>query len=108
MASCAAFEEPEGTAGAVNNTCPRWCVTEHGQLDGEEDHLHTSAGLRLADGVTAHLCATVDPNTGQTDGPYILVESQEWTLDHAKSVGHALIALADSDVPRGQAGPQLV
>ena len=81
--------------------CPAWCVTEHGELDGEEDHLHTGAGLRLADGVTAHLCATVDPDTGDTDGPYVLVESEEWTLDQARSIGRALIDLtrqADGDV----------
>jgi hypothetical protein len=82
------------------DTCPAWCITEHGELDGEEDHLHTGAGLRLADGVTAHLCATVDPDTGDTDGPYILVDSEEWTLHQARSIGHALIALtqqADDD-----------
>ena len=83
-----------------HDTCPTWCVTEHGQLDGEEDHLHTGAGLRLAQGVTAHLCATVDPDTGDTDGPYILVDSEEWTLEQARSIGHALIAItqqADDD-----------
>ena len=79
-------------------TCPAWCVTEHGQLDGEEDHLHTGAGLQLAHGVTAQLCATIDPHTGATDGPYVLVESAEWTLERARSIGHALIALTEQAV----------
>jgi len=77
------------------DTCPAWCVTEHGELAGEDDHLHTSAGLRLAPDVAARLCATVDPDTGEVDGPYVLVESEEWTLERARSVGQALIALTE-------------
>jgi len=88
-------------------TCPAWCVIEHGELDGEEDHLHTGASLRLAHGVTAHLCATVDPDTGDTDGPYILVDSEEWTLEQARRIGQALIALADTGAPTNRPGPHL-
>lgn len=77
------------------DTCPAWCVTKHGELQDEEDHLHISAGLRLTAGVAAHLCITIDPYTGATDGPYILADSEEWTLDQARSIGHALIALTE-------------
>lgn len=80
------------------DTCPSWCVTEHGVLQGEDDRLHSGAGLRLAHGVTAHLCTSVDPGTGEVDGPYVVVGAEEWSLARTRSVGHALIALA------GQAG----
>ena len=85
------------------DTCPAWCAIEHGDLDGEDDHVHTSPGMRLARGVTAQLCVTVDPVSGKTDGPYVLVGSEEWTLERARSIGHALIALteqADGDNTR--------
>lgn len=88
-------------SASQSNTCPTWCVTEHGQFYGEEDHLHTGAGVRLGHGHTAHcaLCATVDPSSGETDGPYIIVAAQEWTLEQARSIGHALIALTEQVDP---------
>jgi hypothetical protein len=57
--------------------------------------------------VTAHLCATVDPYTGDTDGPYILVDSEEFTLERARSIGQALIALANTGAPTDQRRPHL-
>jgi hypothetical protein len=83
------------TFAGRHETCPTWCVTQHGELEGEEDHLHMGANLRLTYAVTAQLCATIDLNSGTADGPYVLVDSEEWTLEQARSVGHALIALAD-------------
>ena len=107
MTNSSAVNDGDDPYVPASNTCPRWCRTEHGELDGEENHLHTGASLRLADGVTAYLCATIDPYTGATDGPYILVESEEWSLDRARSIGQALIALADSGTPPGQTEPHL-
>jgi hypothetical protein len=79
----------------VPATCPAWCTTEHGVFAGEDDWLHTGAPLYLTTEVTARLCASVNPDSGATDGPYVIVNSDdEWTLDHTRSVGHALIALA--------------
>lgn len=89
------------------DTCPPWCTIEHGIFAGEDDHLHTGAPLYLTETVTAILCATIDPDTGATDGPYLLVDSQEWTLDHARSVGQALVALAADGAPTSHTGPHL-
>lgn len=83
------------TAVGCTDTCPPWCVAEHGVFSGEDDHLHSGAGLPLAHGVTAQLCTTVDPDTGIVDGPYVVVGAEEWTLERARSVGQALIALAE-------------
>lgn len=80
----------------VPSACPAWCTTEHGVFLGEDDHLHTGAPLYLTEGVIARLCATVDPDTGAVDGPYVVVDSDEWTLDHTRSVGRAVIALAET------------
>jgi hypothetical protein len=93
----------------VPATCPAWCTTEHGVFAGEDDWLHTGAPLSLTTEVIARLCATIDPDTGATDGPYVIVESDEWTLDYTRSVGHALIALAATADSRTTAptGPHL-
>jgi hypothetical protein len=97
------------SANAVPSSagCPAWCTIEHGVFNGEDDHLHTSAPLYLTGTVTAILCATIDPATGATDGPYLHVDGEEWTLDHTRSIGQALIALADAGSPTGQTGPHL-
>ena len=87
--------------------CPSWCTIEHGVFPGEDDHLHTGAPLYLTETVAAILCATIDPDTGATDGPYLNVDSTEWTLDHTRSIGRALIALADAGAPTGHTGPHL-
>ena len=87
------------THSARPDTCPAWCVLEHGIYAGEDDHLHTGAPLRLARGVTAHLCATIDPKSGRLNGPYVVVGGEEWTLQRTRSIGHALIALAEQAMP---------
>ena len=74
-------------------TCPAWCTTEHGVFADDADWLHTGAPLYLTQQVTARLCASVDPGSGATDGPYVIVDADEWTLDRTRSAGHALIAL---------------
>ena len=96
MASCAAFEESEGTAGAVKNTCPRWCVTEHGVLHGEEDWIHTSEPIPMAKGLLPWMAMSIDPKTGAADGPYIVIGTAEHTLSEAKALVAAIIDLANA------------
>jgi hypothetical protein len=50
--------------------------------------------VKLADGLLARLCMSVDPRTGAQDGPYVLVGWSEYTLDEAAALGSALIAMA--------------
>jgi len=79
---------------AATATCPAWCTAEQGVFLGEEDHLHTGAPLPLTTAVTARLCVTIDPETGAADGPYVVVDSDEWTIEHTLNIGHAFLALA--------------
>ena len=76
--------------------CPRWCTNEHGRYAGEDDFLHTGANVVLTGNVTAQLCATVDPDTGETDGPYVLIDGydHELTLDVTRTIGLAFLSLA--------------
>ena len=83
------------TRSSPRNTCPAWCIAEHGVYAGEDDCLHTGEKLRLVDEVVARLCLSCDPETGALDGPYVVVGSEEWTLDQARRVGLALVSLAD-------------
>ena len=91
-----AFEGPAGTA-AVTNTCPRWCVTRHGVHLGEEDWLHTSEPVMIADGLVARLCMSLHPDTGAKDGPYVLIGDSELTLAETTVLGGSLLALACGD-----------
>jgi hypothetical protein len=75
-------------------SCPSWCVADHGAHDGEEDRVHIGAPVEVDDGVLARLCLSVDARDGAQDGPYVLVGWSEYTLDEAASLGSALIALA--------------
>ena len=91
------FLHPPGGVLLLNhNLCPPWCVTEHGVHGGEEDWVHTSDPLSVADGVVARLCLSVDPATADQDGPYVLIGTTEYTVSEARSLGEALIALANA------------
>ena len=81
-------------ASPAVETCPPWCVADHGRHPGEDDRVHTGESVELADGVLARLCLSVDPRTGAPDGPYVLVGWSEYTLDEAAALGSALIAMA--------------
>jgi hypothetical protein len=81
----------------VPNTCPRWCVTHHGVHLGEEDWIHTSEPVMIADGTVARLCMSIDPGTGANDGPYVLIGDSELTLTEAAELGSSLLALASGD-----------
>jgi hypothetical protein len=73
--------------------CPHWCTAVHGVLQGEEDSVHHGETLLLDDDSTARLCMSIDPSTGEHDGPYILIGSKEYTLDQAAQLADQLAAL---------------
>jgi hypothetical protein len=79
-----------------SGACPSWCVTAHGAYVDEEDGLHMGEPLGLAPDLSAYLCLSVDPDTGAVDGPRILVGTEEWSAERARTIGAALLALADA------------
>jgi hypothetical protein len=74
--------------------CPTWCVQEHGTRQGEDDAIHVSVEL-LVRGVSLRLCTTIDPATQQTEGPYVLVGGEEYSLHEADALIDALTQLVD-------------
>ena len=66
----------------------------HGISEGEEDWVHVSEPLVVADEVAARLCMSVDPETDTEDGPYVVVGSREYSLAEAQRLGESLIRLA--------------
>ncbi len=92
MAASHAVEKAAGSPG--RGTCPPWCNVRHGLSDGEEDWVHVSEPLVVADDVAARLCMSVDPETEATDGPYVVVGSREYSLTEAERLGASLMELA--------------
>jgi len=60
----------------------------------EEDWIHSSDPLAIADDLVAHLCMSIDPHTGATDGPYVLIGSTEYAPVKAMVLAMSLLALA--------------
>nr|WP_222265882.1 hypothetical protein [Modestobacter marinus] len=85
--------------------CPPWCVTPHGELAGEDDRVHVGEPVVIADGVLARPCMSVEPGTGTTDGPYVLIGSTECTPAEAEALGRALIAMARAGAVTRPAAP---
>jgi hypothetical protein len=81
-------------------SCPSWCARTHGEVRGEDDTVHVSE-LAIAGNRLLRLCATIDPVTGEQDGPYILVGHLELTLAEADDLLAALTTL----VSRGRGNP---
>ena len=79
-------------------TCPVWCGVRHGQHVGEDDDVHVSGAL-LVKQTVLRLCTTIDPVAGAVDGPYILVDSQEFSLREAKVLIDALTQLVEEALP---------
>lgn len=75
-------------------TCPTWCVQRHGIRQGEDDSIHVSVEL-LVRGVSMKLCATIDPNAQLSEGPYLLLGAEEYTLHEADALIDALTQLVD-------------
>lgn len=90
------LRDPMPAPPATQSACPHWCVTRHGLRTGEEDWVHTSAPVSVADGLVALLCMSVDPAGRTVDGPYVLIGTTEYTVAEAKALGDSLIALADT------------
>ncbi|HYI32662.1 MAG TPA: hypothetical protein VEX88_04285 [Glaciibacter sp.] len=104
MTESHAIEDAASSPG--RRTCPPWCNVRHGISDGEEDWVHVSEPLVVADEVDARLCMSVDPETEAKDGPYVVVGSREYSLTDAERLGASLIELASrgaSPTPPGAA-----
>jgi hypothetical protein len=75
-------------------TCPPWCEMGHGIHLGEEDQVHISRQLCVRN-TLMRLCATIDPGTGEMDGPYVLMGTQEFDLGEVDALIAALTQLAE-------------
>jgi hypothetical protein len=81
---------------------PAWCVLRHGDYTGEEDQVHVSDSTFVRY-TMVRLCMTVDPVTGMQDGPYILLGSDEYSLEETALLIEALTSLLDvgrATIPR--------
>ncbi len=77
--------------------CPEWCVTGHRADLGEEDWLHSSEPVPFVDGIPARLVMSIDPGTGEIDGPYVLIGTSEYSLTEATALAKTLMSLASVD-----------
>lgn len=95
---------PEATPDQLRRppvvACPEWCVTPHGSVAGEEDWVHAGEPLPLTDGVQAQTCSSVDPGTGETDGPYVVIGWSQYTPAEAEALGMAIVTMARRADPR--------
>lgn len=73
---------------------PAWCVLRHRDHTGEEDHVHVSDSSFVRY-TMVRLCMTVDPVTRVQDGPYILLGSDEFSLEDTAHLIEALTSLLD-------------
>ena len=74
-------------------TCPAWCVRRHDD-PADDAHVHVSGALMVRRTVL-RLCMTIDPGSGDRDGPYVLVGNDEYTIHEADVLIAALTDLAD-------------
>lgn len=74
--------------------CPSWCVRHHGELLGEDDTVHVSRSIWIRD-VLVRLCATIGPDGGRPDGPYLMVGAEEFTLTEAAQLGDVVSRLVE-------------
>ncbi len=73
---------------------PAWCVTAHDPSAGEDDWLHMSEPVLVAEGVLARLVMSINPDTGEEDGPYVMVGDDQLAPTEAERRGNELSALA--------------
>lgn len=93
----AEIERPGDHGRGRSRACPGWCVARHGTHVGEEDWVHVGEPLTVAAGdVTAKLCLSVDPDSGEQDGPFVLIGDSEYTPAEAAELGRAIMELAAS------------
>ena len=84
----------DDATSADDRKCPPWCRVRHGVSEGEDDWLHASEPIVVADDVTARLCMSVDPRTDEADGPYVIVGSREYSPADAARLAASLMELA--------------
>lgn len=75
-------------------TCPPWCTLGHGVHLGEEDLVHISR-QHCVRNTLLRICCTLDPETGEQDGPYLLLGAQEFSLEEVDVLVGALTDLAE-------------
>ncbi len=85
---------PQGQSSTINRgLCPSWCVTGHRAELGEEDWLHCSEPVPFVDGVPARLAMSIDPGTGEVDGPYVVIGTSEYSVTEAIDLAEVLLRL---------------
>lgn len=72
--------------------CPPWCDLTHGHHTGEDDTVHVGSQLCVRN-TLLRLCSSVDPVTGDRDGPYVLMGAWELSLDEVDQLVTALTTL---------------
>lgn len=70
--------------------CPPWCTVDHAAGD-EDAAVHSSEPLGVTPCVEARLVAAED-----ADAPYVLLGNEERSLDATRTLGVALIELAEA------------
>ncbi len=80
-------------ASVSRGLCPDWCVAGHRADLGEEDWLHSSEPVPFVDAVPARLVMSIDPGTGEADGPYVLIGTVEYSLPEATALAERLLGL---------------
>ena len=81
---------------------PAWCVLQHGDYTDDEDQVHVSDSTVVRH-TMVRLCMTADPVTGMQDGPYILLGSDEYSIEDTALLIQALTSLLDvgrATIPR--------
>jgi hypothetical protein len=85
---------PQGQSSSTSRgLCPSWCVTGHRAELGEEDWLHCSEPVPFVDGVSARLTMSIDPDTGEVDGPYVMIGTSEYSFREATDLAESLLRL---------------
>ena len=75
-------------------TCPPWCRLRHGVHEGEDDTVHVSEQVSAGNALL-RLTATIDPETLELEGPYVLLGHQELDLDSAGVLASTLVRLIE-------------
>jgi hypothetical protein len=91
VAEAANASSANGAYRSSRVMCPPWCATRHGVSLGEEDWVHVSEPLAVADDTLARLCMSIDPETGAVDGPYLIIGTREYTLPEAEALAGSLM-----------------
>ncbi|GAA1765257.1 hypothetical protein GCM10009767_24880 [Kocuria aegyptia] len=71
---------PGDDVTSSSRNCPAGCVVRHGALPGEEGRIHVGEPRTVVEeGVTARLCMSHVPDSGEQDGFYVLIGTNEYT-----------------------------